>query len=138
VNLERAARSRPDNERGVMSPTDTLVRIEQGELLCGIVDKRTVGSSGGSLIHVIWNECGPEVCKDFLNEAQHIITYFLQHHSSSIGIGDTIASEETLDVITTTIRTARREVSLSISREIVKKAVFKKRQPGITLVETFE
>lgn len=94
-----------------MSPTDTLVRIEQGELLCGLLDKRTVGSSGGSLIHVIWNECGPEVCKDFLNEAQHIITYFLQHHSSSIGIGDTIASEETLDVITTTIRTARREVT---------------------------
>jgi len=68
VNLERAARSRPDNERGVMSPTDTLVRIEQGELLCGIFDNRTVGSSGGSLIHVIWNECGPEVCKDFLKK----------------------------------------------------------------------
>ena len=24
-------------------PTDTRMRIEQGELLCGIVDKRTVG-----------------------------------------------------------------------------------------------
>jgi len=80
----------------------------------------------------------PRSLQRFFEEAQHIITYFLQHHSSSIGIGDTIASEETLDVITTTIRTARREVTklVDLARNSEKGGL--KRQPGITLVETFE
>jgi DNA-directed RNA polymerase II subunit RPB1 len=31
-----------------------------GQLISGIIDKRTVGSSGGSLIHICWKEYGAE------------------------------------------------------------------------------
>jgi len=34
----------------------------------GIMDKKTLGTSGGSLIHVIWNEIGSEACRTFIDE----------------------------------------------------------------------
>jgi hypothetical protein len=43
-----------DSERGMITPGDTLVRIEKGELLSGTLCKKTLGTSSGSLIHVIW------------------------------------------------------------------------------------
>jgi hypothetical protein len=38
----------------MITPGDTLVRIEKGELLSGTLCKKTLGTSSGSLIHVIW------------------------------------------------------------------------------------
>ena len=46
---------------------DTVVLIEKGELLSGIVDKRTAGASSGSLIHLIFMEHGPSAAGDFLS-----------------------------------------------------------------------
>lgn len=45
VNLERIANGHPKDERCFISPTDTRVRIERGELLMGICDKRTLGTT---------------------------------------------------------------------------------------------
>ena len=39
VNLSQTSNNHPDHEEGVMSTGDTLVRIEQGELIQGIIDK---------------------------------------------------------------------------------------------------
>ena len=36
----------------------------------GIVDKKTVGASGGGLIHISWLECGPDSARKFLTECQ--------------------------------------------------------------------
>lgn len=42
------------SEKGYITQGDTQVRIEKGELLSGILCKKTLGASTGSLIHVIW------------------------------------------------------------------------------------
>jgi DNA-directed RNA polymerase II subunit RPB1 len=54
INLMRQAFWHPDAEVGDMSPGDTQVRIEKGEVVAGTLCKKTLGTSGGSLIHVIW------------------------------------------------------------------------------------
>lgn len=54
INLIRTAAWHMDSERGMITPGDTLVRIEKGELLSGTLCKKTLGTSSGSLIHVIW------------------------------------------------------------------------------------
>jgi DNA-directed RNA polymerase II subunit RPB1 len=41
-------------EKGFVTPSDTMVRIEKGELLSGTLCKKTLGTGPGSLIHVIW------------------------------------------------------------------------------------
>ena len=135
INLQQTSNNHPDQEDGVMSPGDTLVRIEQGEIIQGIIDKRTVGSSQGSLIHVTWVEYGPMVCAKLFTEIQKVVNHWLLHNGFSIGIGDGIASGRTLLEIEKTIKNAKREVS-----NIIRKARSGKleRTPGRTIVETFE
>ncbi len=107
INLVRYSSTHPDKEESEISPGDTKVIIEQGELLCGILDKRSLGTSQKSLVHVIWNEQGPETTKQFLNQAQRVVNYWLLQHGFSVGIGDTVADEATMEKITTTITTAK-------------------------------
>jgi DNA-directed RNA polymerase II subunit RPB1 len=62
VNLVRYANGHPDDEgkhliNSIISPTDTKVVIEQGELLCGIVDKKTVGNSQVNRGMILCNHC---------------------------------------------------------------------------------
>lgn len=54
INLIRMAAWHSEAETGFITPGDTLVRIEKGELLSGTLCKKTLGTAGGSLIHVIW------------------------------------------------------------------------------------
>ena len=54
INLIRFSSWHSDDERGPITPGDTMVRIEKGELLTGTLCKKTLGASAGSLIHVIW------------------------------------------------------------------------------------
>lgn len=54
INLLRYSAWHQETEKGFITPGDTQVRIEKGELLSGTLCKKTLGSSSGSLIHVIW------------------------------------------------------------------------------------
>ena len=69
VNLAR------QGEKGLVwdSTGDNNILIKQGELICGNLTKSTIGSSAGGMIHVIWKEKGPYVCRDFLSNTQLII-----------------------------------------------------------------
>eukprot|EP00850_Spirogloea_muscicola_P018640 SM000173S03009 [mRNA] locus=s173:142606:150701:- [translate_table: standard] len=135
INLIRTCAWHPDKEPGHASPGDTLVRIERGELVTGIICKRTVGTSGGSLIHVIWEEVGPDAARKFLGHVQWLVNYWLLQEGFSIGIGDTIADAGTMETINETIARAKGEV-----KELIKKAQDREleAQPGRTMMESFE
>ena len=53
-----------------ISVGDTRVLIENGCHIAGIVCKKTVGASAGSLIHTLFNEKGPDVTKRFFSDVQ--------------------------------------------------------------------
>mmetsp|Transcript_20397 Transcript_20397/g.36277 ORF Transcript_20397/g.36277 Transcript_20397/m.36277 type:complete len:1619 (-) Transcript_20397:363-5219(-) len=134
VNLTRMANGAEDEET-IMSPADKLVKIVQGELLCGNLDKGTMGAKSGGLIHTCWMELGPIVTKKFVAEVQRVVNYWLQECSHTVGIGDTIANRETMDEIRDVVDKAKVEV-----RKLIKIAQRGKieRQPGKTVIETFE
>ncbi|CAM6128982.1 unnamed protein product [Calypogeia fissa] len=135
INLMRQSFGHPDAEVGDISPGDTQVRIENGEVLAGILCKKSLGTSGGSLIHVIWEEVGPDAARKFLGHTQWLVNYWLLQQGFSIGIGDTIADSKTMEKINDTIAQAKVEV-----KELIKKAQDKQleAQPGRTMMESFE
>ncbi|BBN08768.1 DNA-directed RNA polymerase II subunit RPB1 [Marchantia polymorpha subsp. ruderalis] len=135
INLMRQSFGHPDGETGDMSPGDTVVRIEKGELVCGILCKKSLGTSGGSLIHVIWEEVGPDAARKFLGHTQWLVNYWLLQQGFSIGIGDTIADSATMEKINDTIAKAKSDV-----KELIKQAQEKQleAQPGRTMMESFE
>jgi len=55
------------NTNDEVKKRDNAILIKNGELLCGILTKGTIGSSSGGMIHIIWKEKGPYACRDFLS-----------------------------------------------------------------------
>ncbi|THG98988.1 hypothetical protein EW026_g3272 [Hermanssonia centrifuga] len=114
---------------------DDGVMIENGELIFGIVDKKTVGASQGGLIHVVFREKGPEMTRQLFTGLQMVVNYWLFHNGFSIGIGDTIADHKTMAHISEQIALRKQSVAQIIDDAAHDRL---KAQPGMTIRESFE
>lgn len=83
------------------------VLIEDGELLTGIICKKTVGASSGSLMHVVFLEQGWQEAGEFYGNIQTVVNNWLLIEGHTIGIGDTIADPQTYQDIQNTIKKAK-------------------------------
>ncbi|CAF5122523.1 unnamed protein product, partial [Rotaria sp. Silwood1] len=114
INCVRTHATHPDNEDNSsfkwISPGDTKVLVENGQLLSGILCKRTLGTSPGSLGHVVFMECGHEIAGKFSYYIQLVVNNWLLIEGHSIGIGDTIADENTYRNIQESIQQSKQEV----------------------------
>ncbi|KAK9948336.1 hypothetical protein M0R45_003917 [Rubus argutus] len=135
INLQRTSAWHSESESGNITPGDTFVRIEKGELLSGTLCKKALGTSTGSLIHVIWEEVGPDAASKFLSNTQWLVNYWLLQNAFSIGIGDTIADATTMEKINETISNAKNEVKELISKVQSRQL---EAEPGRTMMESFE
>ena len=124
-----------DDQNPISSPKDNGMLIAKGEIMYGVVDKKTVGATGGGLIHTIMREKGPQICCDFFGNIQKVVNFWLLHNGFSIGIGDTIADRHTMQDIANTISEAKQKV-----QEIILEAQANtlSPEPGMTLRESFE
>ncbi|KAJ3073317.1 DNA-directed RNA polymerase II subunit rpb1 [Podochytrium sp. JEL0797] len=136
INIEGFHSQHPDDEKNAdFSVGDTKVIIQDGEHIAGILCKKTVGNSGGGIIHVTAMEFGPEAAKRFFYACQVVVNFWLLQDGFSIGIGDTIADEATMANIVNAIQTARDKVKQIIQSAHENKL---KPHPGMTILETFE
>ena len=78
VNLKRTSAWAKDADDHDFSVKDA-VRIEQGELVTGTLCKKTMGSGGGGLIHVTWEEWGPIAARGLISQTQTLVNYWLLH-----------------------------------------------------------
>jgi DNA-directed RNA polymerase II subunit RPB1 len=85
----------------------TKVLIEDSVLISGIVCKKTIGTSAGSLLHVVFTELGYETAGLMYGNFQTCVNNWLMLEANSIGIGDTIADPQTYVDIQETIRKAK-------------------------------
>lgn len=115
--------------------SDCKVMVQDGEIIAGQVCKKTVGSSSGSLLHLIWLDYGPEACRNFISYLQKIVCQWLTHNGFSCGVADIIANDETLLNVEKTLKQAKVEV-----RKILAEAQRGKleTQPGKTMYQSFE
>ena len=54
INLIQFCSWHSGEEKGFVTPSDTMVRIEKGELLSSTLCKKTLGTGSRSLIHVFF------------------------------------------------------------------------------------
>ena len=83
------------------------VLVEDGELISGIICKKTVGASAGSLLHILFLEQGFAEAGLFYGDIQTVVNNWLLIEGHSIGIGDTIADPQTYVDIQETIKKAK-------------------------------
>ena len=137
INLTRdsgiASQNRGDH--AYFSKSDCRVIIRAGEVLAGVICKRSVGSSAGSLIHVIWLEHGPERARDFFGGVQKVVNFWLLHQGFSVGCADIVANDTTMAQVEKTLMQAKQEVqSLVLSAQRGQLET----QPGKSLLQSFE
>lgn len=139
VNMIRTHSTHPDEEDDGpykwISPGDTKVMVEHGELIMGILCKKTLGTSAGSLLHICMLELGHETAGRFYGNIQTVVNTWLLLEGHSIGIGDTIADPQTYLEIQKAIKKAKEDVI-----EVIQKAHNMELEPtpGNTLRQTFE
>eukprot|EP01063_Lacrimia_lanifica_P005858 TRINITY_DN13530_c0_g1_i1.p1 TRINITY_DN13530_c0_g1~~TRINITY_DN13530_c0_g1_i1.p1 ORF type:complete len:1888 (+),score=754.16 TRINITY_DN13530_c0_g1_i1:83-5746(+) len=134
VNFTGKSNEDIDEPDAAFPLADTKVRIEKGNLLYGNIDKKSVGSSENSLIHVIYNEYSPDHARDMINGIQRITAYFLITRGFSVGVEDTVADVATKKKIQDLIQRAHDQVD-KLSNEAQEGL---QRQPGKTVKETYE
>ena len=83
------------------------VLVEDGELISGIICKKSVGASAGSLLHIVFLEQGFAEAGLFYGDIQTVVNNWLLIEGHSIGIGDTIADPQTYIDIQETIKKAK-------------------------------
>ena len=130
INIHRSPEPKSSNP-----VFDDGMMIENGEIIYGIVEKKTVGASQGGLVHVVFREKGPEATRQLFTGLQMVVNFWLFHNGFSIGIGDTIADNKTMSYITQTI--AERKANVI---QIIEDAAHDrlKASPGMTIRESFE
>ena len=76
-------------------------------LISGILCKKTLGPSAGSLMHIVFLELGWELAGLFYGHIQTVVNNWLLLEGHSIGIGDTIADPSTYMDIQNAIKKAK-------------------------------
>ncbi|KAL0230196.1 hypothetical protein PCE1_003758 [Barthelona sp. PCE] len=137
-----------EHQRGVgddfnYNPLDTEVLIRNGQHIAGILDKKSMGKSTGSLVHRLWLESKSEdsaqssnKARLFLNLVQRVLNQYMLTRGFSIGIKDTIASSNILNTIGHTIQNAKQEVSKFVDKATSAAGI--DTQPGETMEQAFE
>ena len=123
------------HNEGYSPLNDEGLLVSGGELMYGLFKKKSVGNSPGGVVHIIFNEKGPETALKFFNGAQTVVNYWLLHNGFSIGIGDTIPDRNTIQQIEDAVNKQKDEVA-----EITRSATENELEPlpGMNVRETFE
>mmetsp|Transcript_21791 Transcript_21791/g.51688 ORF Transcript_21791/g.51688 Transcript_21791/m.51688 type:complete len:1361 (+) Transcript_21791:193-4275(+) len=135
INLTRKSSTNTSEEHKWFSVSDTAVQIVAGELLTGILDKKTLGATAGGIVHVAFREYGPGAARAFLGQHQKIINHWLLTTGSSIGVGDTVADNDTMAEISRIISASKEEVKALVLQA---QRASLECQPGRTMLESFE
>ncbi len=104
-----------NNIRDPMNKHDSGVLIRGGKILSGSFDKSVIGKSNGGLIHVLFNDFGTEVTKNFLNQIQKISNYWIKHHGFTIGIGDAMPNKDTIQKVSDILDKMKNKIEYEIS-----------------------
>jgi len=62
---------------------DDGILAENGELIYGVVEKKTVGASQGRLVHVVFCKKGAEATRTLFTGLQCIVNYWLFHNGAT-------------------------------------------------------
>jgi DNA-directed RNA polymerase II subunit RPB1 len=75
-------------------PDEIVVEINRGELVSGILDKKSIGQTQpGTIFHIINNEYGARQALDTLHNFHQIVRNFILWNGATIGIKDIILPE---------------------------------------------
>ena len=135
LNLTRFREDTPAELVDKLNLIDNFVQIKKGELLQGIICKKTVGASSGGIIHNIWTEVSPQKTIEFLGNCQKIVNNFLLLTGWTVGISDIICDPDTSEEVFQTLKEMKENISSILTKAQTGKL---DSQPGKNMIDSFE
>lgn len=80
---------------GEMDIMERRVILVDGELMCGSLCKKTLGTSAGGIVHVLVRDWGFKRAGQFVSDAQRLLREYMMIRGFSVGVGDCVMGEET-------------------------------------------
>ncbi|KAJ3032923.1 DNA-directed RNA polymerase II subunit rpb1 [Rhizophlyctis rosea] len=108
--------ARLDSEKGLDTPSDSLVTISEGTLLTGILCKKTVGTDPSGIIHIIWRDFGPKRAERFIDDVSQMLNHWMLHRGFSVGIGDGMLEGDALKTVAITLEEKMAQVDDLIAK----------------------
>ncbi|KAI9727252.1 MAG: hypothetical protein M1828_006871 [Chrysothrix sp. TS-e1954] len=104
-----------------MQSQEGELRIRNGELVTGVLDKKNIGNSQGGLVHMVYEAYGAEAAGRFLSILGRLLTLVLNMSAISCGVedliltpkGDAMRAEKMVEADTIGIEVAARYVSMN-------------------------
>jgi DNA-directed RNA polymerase II subunit RPB1 len=135
VHDDKEIQKQQNEGKDVFNYLDSEVLIHSGELMQGIVDKNTIGTSAGSIVHITWLQMGWEDTRSFMNQIQAVVNYWFVNVSYTVSVSDTVADASTINNIQATLNEAKEKVKNIMTMSQIGKL---KMMPGKPLMESFE
>jgi DNA-directed RNA polymerase II subunit RPB1 len=83
------------NPGGQMDAMERRVILVGGELMCGSLCKKTLGTSAGGVVHVLVRDWGFKRAAEFVGDAQRLIRDYMLIRGFSVGVGDCVMGMDT-------------------------------------------
>jgi len=114
---------------------DAYVKIRNGQLLCGTIDEKAIGSFKGKILDKITRDYGATEAKDFLDNVTKLAIGAIMVHGFTTGIDDEDIPEEATRQIRQELQDAVAKVSELV--DAFRDGILEQ-LPGRTLEETLE
>ncbi len=117
-------------------PYDAYVVVENGELVSGVIDRRSIGAEQSeSLLHRIIKDYGTQAGREFLNKITHLLKLFISMRGFTYSYDQLVLSDKAEDRIAKTMGRIEKKITELI--EDYRKGTLP-RLPGQTLEDSFE
>ena len=95
--------------------SNSVITIMDGIIKEGVINKSIVGAQKNGLIHLIWNEYGPNKTQKFIDNVQKMTNSWLLYNGFTIGFSDIFIKEEIQDNVDKLIKTKELEIKCLIT-----------------------
>lgn len=112
-----------------------VIRIRQGVIEQGMLDKDSFGKGSRGIIHLTYNYFGRDAAVNLLDALQSVVSLYLVMRGFSVGVSDLIADEETRTKMTTAIKSRKSELETLVQKlhsDMIETSA------GVTRAEEFE
>jgi DNA-directed RNA polymerase II subunit RPB1 len=87
------------------------VTVQNGKLIKGHLNSGNLTNASKGVVHIIYNEFGPERCGKFINSVQNIVTKYNMFAGFSTGPSDLIVSDETYQLIDESLKNGKQKIA---------------------------
>lgn len=71
-----------------------IFEIRDGEIVTGILDKKSLSTARNSIVHYVWDKYGADATQNFIDDSQRLILNYLMLQGQTVSFKDTIANKK--------------------------------------------